>query len=816
MTDLPGRPARRAGGRAAARPDDAAAHPRGRPRHHPQDAVEALRRRAGRVGADALPRPGHHVRLQPGRLRHGLPVLRHRPGRPRSATCRPPRSSSRSSPAPGRWPAARCPAGPGRVSNVVFMGMGEPLANYKAVIGAVRRLTDPAPAGLGMSARGVTVSTVGLVPRMNQLTDEGIPVTLALSLHAPDDELRNELVPINTRFSVAETVAAAWNYAAHDQAPGLHRVRHDARHQRPGLAGRPARRGAQRLRRLGLGARQPDPAQPHARARSGPRPTRPTSASSSAGSSRTASRPPSATPAAARSTAPADSWPRPSRERPSRGRRGGAVGRGSGCPRPRSPWRRRSTCWSRMPDWFDVQLELLRLDPERPVGDVVDEVLARARELGRPGGQLLGQARTTTRPLDAVLLARGGVLDETLDVLALDLTDGLPDVGPWDQRIDAALGDRRRRRHATTTRSAMVVFGGAMAPDDELERAAADGRRQLAGRGAVAPWSPTSTACPSARAASPSPATWPASGAAPCARKLAASVSTVPCSTPGCGYGRDHGATMALVQGPHPDLRPDPAPGRLRAVRRGALVPRPAGVIRVRRRTRPRADVGRRSWQAVRRVGHRAAHRCRDGGSAPEQVRGLVHVVDEVDVRLHRAAAGQGLEQRPRGQGLGPVRRGRPAPSARPRTRRRSSSRRRPGTPPGRCRPAPGRKTMPASQTSRRIASRMALRTYLAMRGGEHVGRLVPVEPGRDAEGVAAAGEPVEHREAGAHPGVDRRPERRDVGQQGQRRRAGRRARGRGRPGSRRGWRPPSRRGRRRWRPRGRAPSRSPRRAASR
>jgi 23S rRNA (adenine2503-C2)-methyltransferase len=103
--------------------------------------------------------------------------------------------------------------GPGRVSNVVFMGMGEPLANYKALIGAVRRLTDPAPDGLGMSARGVTVSTVGLVPRMRQLAEEGIPVTLALSLHAPDDELRNELVPINTRSSVHETVEAAWSYA---------------------------------------------------------------------------------------------------------------------------------------------------------------------------------------------------------------------------------------------------------------------------------------------------------------------------------------------------------------------------------------------------------------------------------------------------------------------------------------------------------------------------------------------------------------------------------------------------------------------------
>jgi 23S rRNA (adenine2503-C2)-methyltransferase len=105
------------------------------------------------------------------------------------------------------------PGGPGRVNNVVFMGMGEPMANYKAVIGAVRRLTDKAPDGLGMSARGITVSTVGLVPRIEQLADEGIPVTLALSLHAPDDELRDELVPINTRWKVGEAVEAAWHYA---------------------------------------------------------------------------------------------------------------------------------------------------------------------------------------------------------------------------------------------------------------------------------------------------------------------------------------------------------------------------------------------------------------------------------------------------------------------------------------------------------------------------------------------------------------------------------------------------------------------------
>lgn len=102
--------------------------------------------------------------------------------------------------------------GPTRISNVVFMGMGEALANYKAAIGAIRRLTDPAPDGLGMSARGITMSTVGLVPAIDKLAAEGIPVTLALSLHAPDDELRNELVPINTRWSVDEALDAAHRY----------------------------------------------------------------------------------------------------------------------------------------------------------------------------------------------------------------------------------------------------------------------------------------------------------------------------------------------------------------------------------------------------------------------------------------------------------------------------------------------------------------------------------------------------------------------------------------------------------------------------
>ncbi|MEP7193489.1 MAG: 23S rRNA (adenine(2503)-C(2))-methyltransferase RlmN [Actinomycetota bacterium] len=101
---------------------------------------------------------------------------------------------------------------PLRVSNVVFMGMGEALANYQAAIGAIRRITDPSPDGLGMSARGITLSTVGLVPAIDKLAAEGIPVTLALSLHAPDDKLRDELVPINTRWSVDEAIDAAYRY----------------------------------------------------------------------------------------------------------------------------------------------------------------------------------------------------------------------------------------------------------------------------------------------------------------------------------------------------------------------------------------------------------------------------------------------------------------------------------------------------------------------------------------------------------------------------------------------------------------------------
>ena len=101
---------------------------------------------------------------------------------------------------------------PERVSNIVFMGMGEPLANYNRLMTAVRTMVTPQPEGLGMSARHITVSTVGLVPAILKLAEEKIPVTFALSLHAPDDELRDELIPVNSKWKVDEALDAARHY----------------------------------------------------------------------------------------------------------------------------------------------------------------------------------------------------------------------------------------------------------------------------------------------------------------------------------------------------------------------------------------------------------------------------------------------------------------------------------------------------------------------------------------------------------------------------------------------------------------------------
>ena len=103
---------------------------------------------------------------------------------------------------------ARRQARPRRLSNVVFMGMGEPMANYDQVWAAVQRINSE----MGLSARHLTLSTVGIVPGIRRLAHEALPVNLAVSLHAANDQLRNQLVPINKRYPIDELMEACRQY----------------------------------------------------------------------------------------------------------------------------------------------------------------------------------------------------------------------------------------------------------------------------------------------------------------------------------------------------------------------------------------------------------------------------------------------------------------------------------------------------------------------------------------------------------------------------------------------------------------------------
>jgi 23S rRNA (adenine2503-C2)-methyltransferase len=96
------------------------------------------------------------------------------------------------------------------VTNVVFMGMGEPFHNYDAVMKAVALLNDPH--GFGLGQRHITISTVGLVDKIDAFAKEGVQVNLAISLHAPNDALRSSIMPVNRRFPVAQLLAACERY----------------------------------------------------------------------------------------------------------------------------------------------------------------------------------------------------------------------------------------------------------------------------------------------------------------------------------------------------------------------------------------------------------------------------------------------------------------------------------------------------------------------------------------------------------------------------------------------------------------------------
>ncbi len=110
----------------------------------------------------------------------------------------------------GAAPAHPRGAGRGRVSHVVAMGMGEPLANLDAVVAAVRMLVDPDL--FGISPRRVTISTVGLVPKMDELAALDLPMNLAVSLHAPNDRIRGLIVPANRRWKIEDVLAASRRY----------------------------------------------------------------------------------------------------------------------------------------------------------------------------------------------------------------------------------------------------------------------------------------------------------------------------------------------------------------------------------------------------------------------------------------------------------------------------------------------------------------------------------------------------------------------------------------------------------------------------
>ncbi|MEI7436184.1 MAG: 23S rRNA (adenine(2503)-C(2))-methyltransferase RlmN [bacterium] len=97
-----------------------------------------------------------------------------------------------------------------RPNNIVFMGIGEPLDNYDAVLAAIRILNDPD--GLNIGARHITISTNGIIPGIERLADEGLQVELAVSLHAPNDTVRNRLMPVNRRFPLPELLSSCARY----------------------------------------------------------------------------------------------------------------------------------------------------------------------------------------------------------------------------------------------------------------------------------------------------------------------------------------------------------------------------------------------------------------------------------------------------------------------------------------------------------------------------------------------------------------------------------------------------------------------------
>ena len=306
LTDLP-RPLRAALARPSGSASIADSHVIGADGGMTAKAVHELRRRAAhRVGPHALPGARRVSASGPrsaSARRRGArwPARSAPPARPGSAgSSRRARSSTRCCTGTGRR-GTRSATAPAGHYNIVFMGMGEPLNNADRVFEAVRLLNDPARLGIG--ARHITVSTSGVVPGMDRMVDELPQVNLAISLHAATDDLRDELVPINRKWPIAEVDRRRPPLRGPHRPAGEPRVRDDRRPQRhrragrrPGGAGRAA--GA-RTSTSSRSIRRP--------ARAGAARRRPASSASSGSCATAASRSPCATPAAARSRRPAAS-----------------------------------------------------------------------------------------------------------------------------------------------------------------------------------------------------------------------------------------------------------------------------------------------------------------------------------------------------------------------------------------------------------------------------------------------------------------------------------------------------------------------------
>ena len=289
MSDLPRDAARPLSAQAGGPPPDVAQRLRLPGREH-QAGPPARRRPDDPVGGHARRRPPDALRLDPGRLRVRVRVL---PDGDDGARAEPHRRRDRRAGVGGAGDLE-----PGaRLTHVVFMGMGEPLANYAATVKALRILV--APLGFGFSPRRITVSTVGLVQGLERLAREDLRVNLAISLHAATDEVRSRLMPVNRGWGLDDLLAACRRLPA--AGPPADDVRVHAARRGQRLAGRRPAARAPAPRPPGQG--QPHSVQRVAR-RELPAAAAPSASSRSSGRSSTPASPPTSAGPRARTSAP--------------------------------------------------------------------------------------------------------------------------------------------------------------------------------------------------------------------------------------------------------------------------------------------------------------------------------------------------------------------------------------------------------------------------------------------------------------------------------------------------------------------------------